>query len=170
MSISREISDYLSHDHDRLDRLLEQSLLPDGSIDLESYYQFRQGLLRHIGIEEKILIPALLSGRHEEITQTIDRIKLDHSAIVALLVPTPSSAIIAALRAILSGHNALEEQNGGMYERADIYNQQSLAMISQKMKEAPEVRSLPNNQDPKILEATRRALERAGYDPKVFSI
>jgi hypothetical protein len=36
------------------------------------------------------------------------------------------------------------------------------------MKETADVRSLPNNPDPKILEATRRALERAGYDPAEY--
>lgn len=162
------ISEYLAHDHDRLDQFLQQSLAPDGSIDMESYHQFRQGLLRHIGIEEKILIPALLSGPHDEIKPVIDRIRLDHSAIVALLVPTPSPAIINALRSILTGHNALEEENGGIYERGDLYDQQALQHLAEKMKETAEVRSLPNNPDPKVLEATRRALERAGYDPATY--
>lgn len=168
--MTHAISEYLAHDHDRLDGYLLQALSADGTINTEAYHLFRQGLMRHIGIEEKILIPALLSGPHTEIRPAIDRIRLDHSAVVALLVPAPSAVIITALRTILTGHNALEEENGGIYERGDLYDPEELRGIAQKMKEFPEVRSLPNNADPKILEATRRALQRAGYDELALMI
>lgn len=162
--MTREISTYLSNDHDRLDQLLKQSVTPSGAINNDAYQQFRQGLLRHIGIEEKILIPSLKQNLDEEMKKTLDRIRSDHSAIVALLVPLPSSAIISALKAILTGHNELEEKNGGFYERADAYDETAVEQIAEKVKNAPEVKSLPNNPDPKVLDATRRALERAGYD------
>lgn len=142
-----------------------QSLTPSGEINNDAYQQFRQGLLRHIGIEEKILIPALRQDMEGEMKQILDRIRSDHSAIVALLVPPPSPAIVHALTAILTGHNELEEMNGGFYERADVYDETAVEQITEKVKSAPEVKSLPNNPDPKVLDATRRALERAGYDP-----
>ncbi|MEW5797643.1 MAG: hemerythrin domain-containing protein [Bacteroidota bacterium] len=164
----KRITEYLTNDHDRLDRLLQQSLTPSGEINNEAYQQFRQGLLRHIGIEEKILIPALKRNLDAEMQRTLDRIRLDHSAIVALLVPPPSLAIVQALTAILTGHNELEEKNGGFYERADAYDETAIEQIADKVKNAPEVKSLPNNPDPNVLEATRRALERAGYDPKKY--
>lgn len=162
---ARGITTYLSNDHDRLDQLLRQSVTPSGDINNEAYQQFRQGLLRHIGIEEKILIPALKQNLDEEMQKTLDRIRSDHSAIVALLVPPPSPAIVHALTAILTEHNELEEKNGGFYERADAYDESAVKQIAEKVKNAPEVKSLPNNPDPKVLDATRRALERAGYDP-----
>jgi hypothetical protein len=42
------------------------------------------------------------------------KLRLDHGALAALLVPTPTLAIIAALRAILGTHNVLEEGAGGV--------------------------------------------------------
>ncbi|NUN68783.1 MAG: hemerythrin domain-containing protein, partial [Bacteroidetes bacterium] len=50
---------YLADDHDRLDRAFQRAVAAPGTVDEEAYREFRQGLLRHIGIEEKILIPLL---------------------------------------------------------------------------------------------------------------
>jgi len=166
--LTQEIKKYLSSDHDRLDALLKRALKPDGGIDLDAYHQFRQGLLRHIGIEEKVLIPALKNDLDDVMKSTLDRIRMDHSAIVALLVPIPSPEIISALHAILEKHNELEEKNGGFYERSDAYDAQASLHMAENVRNAPEVKSLPNNPDPKVLEATRRALERAGYPPDEY--
>lgn len=164
----KQITHYLSADHDRLDQLLRLSITAAGEINTDAYQKFRQGLLRHIGIEEKILIPALKQNLDGEMQKTLDRIRSDHSAIVALLVPPPSPAIVQALKAILTGHNELEEKNGGFYERADAFDEIAAEQIAEKVKNAPDVKSLPNNPDPKVLDATRRALERAGYDPAQY--
>lgn len=162
------ITEYLSGDHERLDQLLHHSLISAGGVDEDSYHQFRQGILRHIGIEEKILIPFLQPYLDDTMKKVLERIKLDHSAIVALLVPTPSKQIVAALAAILTRHNDLEEDHGGFYERADTFDPPIVREIVERMKKTPEVKSLPNNPNPKVLEATRRALERAGYDPEIY--
>ena len=42
------------------------------------------------------------------------KLRLDHGALAALPVPTPTLTIIAALRAILGTHNVLEEGAGGV--------------------------------------------------------
>jgi hypothetical protein len=158
------ISEYLALDHERIDILLERATLRREKIDLDSYARFRQGLLRHIGIEEKILIPSLHAVLHEESKEVLSKIRTDHSAIVALLVPEPLPGIIAALRDILAKHNELEEQNGGFYEMCTLLSASEIAELTVKIKDAPEVRAMPNNPDPRVLEATRRALERAGYN------
>ena len=44
------------------------------------------------------------------------KVRLDHGALAALLVPTPTPVIITALRTILRAHNPLEEGPGGLYE------------------------------------------------------
>lgn len=161
-----EIREYLSNDHDRLDGLLQQTLTSTGEINEKAYHHFRQGLLRHIGIEEKVLIPALQPKADEAMKQTLERIRMDHSAIVALLVPPPSPSIISALKSILTKHNELEEADGGLYERADLV--ELAHQLTERVKNFPEVKSLPNNPEPKVLEATRRALERAGYEPEKY--
>jgi hypothetical protein len=50
-----ELQQYLSDDHDRLDALLERAVANPEQIDLESFSEFRKGLLRHISTEEKIV-------------------------------------------------------------------------------------------------------------------
>ena len=50
---------YLSSDHDRLDALLERAVAKAGVIDMEPYSEFRKGLLRHISMEEKVVLPAI---------------------------------------------------------------------------------------------------------------
>ncbi len=47
------ITDFLVEDHRRLESLLQQAV---AHAEQEAYAQFRAGLLRHIGMEEKILI------------------------------------------------------------------------------------------------------------------
>ena len=79
-----------------------------------------------------------------------------------------AKGIIAALNTILEKHNWLEEANGGFYEFSERFNEQMLSELAEKIRSAPEVKSLPNNPDPKVLAATRRALERAGYDPDEY--
>lgn len=52
------ITDFLVQDHGRLEGLLQTAVAQVGSVDQGTYDQFRAGLLRHIGMEEKILLPA----------------------------------------------------------------------------------------------------------------
>ena len=96
------VRDYLAEDHVRLDALLT----------IETFETFRAGLLRHIGIEEKILFPII--GRESPLVQQLHR---DHAALGALVVPPPTAREIEQIRAILDEHNPLEEDAGGLYDR-----------------------------------------------------
>ena len=49
---------YLAGDHQRLDGLLDRAISDPENIDAAGYAQFRSGLLKHIGTEEKVLLPA----------------------------------------------------------------------------------------------------------------
>lgn len=156
---------YLTGDHERLDALLKASAEGGAGIRLEPYMEFRAGLLRHIGIEEKLVLPAiarLQNGRQADIAQ---RLRLDHGALVALLVPPPSQEIIATIRSILTSHNPLEEDSGGLYELADRLAGPELEGLLGKVMAYPEVPALPFNDKAGILAVTRRAVERAGYKP-----
>lgn len=50
------ITEMLAEDHRRLERLLDSAVAGEGHVERESYDRFRGGLLRHIGMEEKILL------------------------------------------------------------------------------------------------------------------
>ena len=82
------VHDFLAADHARLDGLVAVALAADG-LDLAAYEQFRAGLLRHIGMEEKILLPAAKRARGGTALPAARLLRHDHSALAALLVPTP---------------------------------------------------------------------------------
>jgi hypothetical protein len=63
------------------------------------------GLLKHIAMEEKILLPAAQKLRAGEPLPVAPKLRLDHGALAALLVPTPTRPVMAAIQAILRVHN-----------------------------------------------------------------
>ncbi len=56
------IFQFLVQDHARLDALLTRAVAGAGGVDLAVFGAFHEGLLRHIALEEKILLPR--RGRH----------------------------------------------------------------------------------------------------------
>jgi len=91
-------------DHARL-----RSLLGAAASDAEAYLGFREGLLRHIGMEEKILLPAAALAAGGVPLPVARLLRADHSAIAAMLVPPPTPALLRRLAALLTVHDALEE-------------------------------------------------------------
>ena len=162
--MTKHLFEYLTHDHDRLDRLLQQSVATPGVIERLPYDEFRKGLLRHIGIEERIVMPSIARLQNGRQAAVAERLRLDHGALAALMVPPPTPSIIATLRAILHGHNALEEQEGGLYLLLNHLAQDEEEVLLERMRSAPEVPVMPYNEKPGVLEATQRALKRAGYE------
>jgi hypothetical protein len=157
---------YLADDHDRLDGLLRRALRTPGSIDPGPYAEFRAGLLHHISMEEKVMLPAvarLQGGRQAEVAA---RLRLDHGAIVALMVPSPTPSTVATLLYILGVHNELEEKDGGVYELVDTLAGPEAEALLRQLRETPPVPVLPHNDRPGIIDATRRAVARAGYEFK----
>lgn len=154
----------LAEDHRRLDDLLARTTVRPDTLDLGAYREFRAGLLRHIGMEEKILIPWAQRARGGRPLPIAFRLRLDHGALAALLVPPPSRDIIAAIRAILSGHNPLEEGTGGLYAACEQLAGDRTETLAERLRNAPYSRLKPNVSSPTVLEAARLALGRAGYD------
>ena len=157
-----DLSVWLSADHRRLEGLLAQALALPEAVDATSYAAFRRGLLRHIAIEEKLLMPAAQEAAGRPL-DTVQRLRLDHGAIAALLVPSPTAAIIATLQAILDRHNAVEEGPDGVYATCDELLGERAAALVARMEAYPEPPVSPHNDDPTALPAVIRALDRAGY-------
>lgn len=160
---ARPITDFLVDDHRRLESLLQQAVAQADHVDQGAYAQFRAGLLRHIGMEEKILIPAAQRLRGGEPLSIASKLRLDHGALGTLLIPTPTAAVIASIRGILKEHNVLEEGPGGLYETCDELAGAEAAQLLAKLQAAPEVAVLPHSDTPTVMSTVRRAMERAGY-------
>jgi Hemerythrin HHE cation binding domain len=157
------VKDFLVEDHRRLETLLQQAVANADHVDQGAYSQFRAGLLRHIGMEEKILLPAAQRFRGGEPLPIASKLRLDHGAIASLLMPPPTAAIIATIHAVLKVHNTIEEGPGGLYETCDELADSESAQLLAKLQAAPELAVLPCSDSPAVMPAVQRALERAGY-------
>ena len=158
---------YLADDHERLELLFQRAIARPGAVEAESYHEFRNGLLRHISIEEKIVLPAIAKWQGGKKAAIAGRLRLDHGALVALLAPPPTPSIMLTIRSILEVHNKLEEQEDGIYTLLDdLVGPETETMLAQ-LKTARPVAVLPNNEKPEVLEVAKKAVARAGHEFKV---
>jgi hypothetical protein len=162
--ISGQLYRFLADDHARLDALLRRTIASPGEIDRAAYAEFRAGLLKHISMEEKILLPAAQRARGGEPLPLAAKLRLDHGALATLLVPTPTPAIIATLRTILAAHNAIEEGPEGVYETCEYLAGAEADTLLAQLRAAPEVPVAQHTDGPRVIDAIRHALARAGYD------
>jgi hypothetical protein len=58
--------------------------------------------------------------------------------LTALLVPSPTAAVVAAIRAILKAHNPVEEDPGGIYDQCEELAGAEADSILQQLQAAPE--------------------------------
>lgn len=156
---------FLSDDHLRLDEFLRRALADPRALDAESYTAFRAGLLRHIAMEEKVLLPTarrLLGGEPLPIAR---RLREDHAALASMLVPTPTAEILGLVRDILKEHNELEERSGGLYEVCETLAADELELLLARLRAIPEVPLAPHFDGPRvhahIAELLRARAERA---------
>lgn len=163
------ISEFLMEDHQRLDGLLQSTAADSRLRDDAAYHQFRVGLLRHIGMEEKILLPAVQRLRGGTPLPVAAKLRLDHGAIAALLMPTPTISIMAMIRAILKGHTMIEYDR--RRSRRVIRNLRSVAFCRDRTAAGrPPSRSAGRcdalSDTPAVMSVIRRAVARAGYEFK----
>ncbi len=152
------ISRLLSDEHARLDTLLAESLAGPGGVDLTAFGAFRAGLLRHIALEEKIRLPAARAARGGEPLAQARRLRIDHGAIAALLVPTPTPELVRELRKILDPHNEVEEGAGGVYEACDALLSSDAAAIVERMRGYPPVKVARYQDGPRVCRTAEEAL------------
>jgi hypothetical protein len=164
------VARYLIADHERLDVLLRRAVDAPPAIDMAAYAEFRRGLLRHIGIEEKILLPVAQRALDGVPLPVAARLRRDHGALAALLVPVPDVAILTAIRTILTEHNQLEEGAEGAYAACEHLAGPAIAELAAALQAAPEVPVSAPIDFARVADATRRALVRAGYDPATLGV
>jgi hypothetical protein len=156
-----DLHELLSRDHDRLDGLLAVCIRDDGTVNTPAYDAFRRGLLRHIGIEERVLFPELRRRRGE--TALERQLHRDHAALAALLVPPPSASEILQIRTILSAHNPLEEDAGGLYEIIEELTGRELDGLVETVRTFPSVPVAPHSDTPLLRQTIEQLMREAGH-------
>jgi iron-sulfur cluster repair protein YtfE (RIC family) len=128
-SAAASISQELTADHERLDRLFDDACSRAGAGDFvgatPAFREFARGLAHHIAVEERLLFPALEARAGMAGPTTVMR--HEHRAIEQLIALAEDSlqsqdairfgAEAAELAAILAGHNMKEERI--LYPRSD---------------------------------------------------
>lgn len=138
------LMDILAVDHLRLDELLRAASSADGRVAPEPYAEFRRRLLRHIGLEEKILFPAARASR--AIAEAVFlRAREDHVRLVSLMVPSPTPALVAEVRALLEPHNRMEEDAGGLYDLCERAIGAGAPDVAARLRAAPAVPTRPHS-------------------------
>ncbi len=141
---------FFEADHRRLDALLARAAADAAQVDLEPFDRFRAGILKHIAMEEKRLIPALTAARGGTAFPLAAKLRVDHGAIAALLVPAPRSDIVAHLQSLLANHNAREEAPDGLYHTCDQAFGADAVRLIDALRSFPVVRLKPYNEGPAV--------------------
>lgn len=169
-----ELKDFLTRDHERLDALLadcrQYATAPEGGrlarpvADLESYTEFRAGLLRHMGIEERILFPFLRTKLG--VTAIEQQLHRDHAALAALLVPPPTAVEIEQIATLLAIHNDLEECEFGLYDMIEDLAGPELPEMVARIESFPEIPVAPFSDTPTLRRAIAHLLQESSSRPR----
>lgn len=132
------IERFMMEDHARVDQLLAVATA-GAEIDPFAYARFRHDLLRHIAMEEKVLLPYARNKRLGSPLAIASQLRADHGMIAKLLVRSPTRDTIDELLAILGRHNRLEEGPGGLYSRCDALAGLEADAVVERLKAQPKV-------------------------------
>lgn len=149
----------MTRDHERLDALLARSDADPARIDGEAFAAFRAGLMRHIAMEEKVLLPEAKRLRGGEPLPIARQLKADHAALASLLVPSPTYATVATIRGVLAEHNPLEEGDAGMYAACEALIGSDAERVLDAMRAVPPVRASEHLDEPRIHDHIARMLQ-----------
>ncbi len=129
----------LTAEHARLEALLSRATRDPSGFDHEAFEAFRAGLLRHIAVEEKILLPDAKRRRGGLPLPLAAQLRVDHGALASLLVPTPDAALVGEIQQILRAHDVLEEEPGGLYDQCEELAGDEVDGLLARVREAPAV-------------------------------
>lgn len=155
-----KISQYLHQDHLRLHGLLGETI-KGPELDLEAYGKFRGGLLRHIAIEEKILLREVRVRLGDEPHPSAHRLRVEHAALTSLLVSTPDRALIDEIRGLLAEHDKREEGAEGVYASCEEILGADAEELGERAETYPEVRMMPFYDGEGVMRTAKEALASA---------
>jgi len=162
--MNRPLHAFFTNDHRRLEALLDGAFAKPGHIDHALYDQFRAGLLRHIGMEEKILFVAAQEANGGEPLPVQAKLRLDHGALTSLMVIPPSVELTRVIRHMLDLHDQIEEEPGGMYDACEQLTKHQTDALLERLALVKGTPVHPPNPSPKAIGAARRAMARAGFN------
>jgi Hemerythrin HHE cation binding domain len=162
MSESGPLSQFFSSDHRRLETLLREATAEPGRVLDAAYAEFRSGLLRHIGMEERLLIPAARRAGGSSGFALFRQIRLDHGAIASLMVPTPTPQLVARLLRVLAPHNELEEGPDGLYATCDRLLGADAERLLAELEAFPRIPTNPHQDGPNVFRHIEETLKLAG--------
>lgn len=162
--MNRPLHAFFTNDHRRLEALLDGAFAKPGHIDHALYDQFRAGLLRHIGMEEKILFVAAQEANGGEPLPVQAKLRLDHGALTSLMVIPPSVELTRVIRHVLDLHDQIEEEPGGMYDACEQLTRHQTDALLERLAQVKDTPVHPPNPSPKAIGAARRAMARAGFN------
>ena len=162
--MNRQLYQFFTKDHRRIEELLNQATKDPDEIQMEYYQGFRTGVLAHIKMEAKILSPAAQKANGGVPVPIAAKLRLEHGAFTALMVPPPTPSLIKVLRHVLDKHDIAEEKPGGMYDICGTLTQNQTTELLEQLAHVSEVPVHPHHPATFALEAAKRALARAGYD------
>jgi hypothetical protein len=153
------IHEYLASDHERLDALLQRALPCSTELDRVPFEEFRAGLLRHIAMEEKVLLREARRLRKGVPLEAAAQLRNDHAALAALMVPTPTREIALAVREILEAHNRIEEGADGVYAECERLAGPAVAELLARIRALPAVPVAAHADGPRIQRHVEHLLE-----------
>lgn len=162
--MNKQLYQFFTKDHRRIETLLTTATENPDDVKMEVYNSFRAGLLTHIKMEEKILFPAAQKANGGVPVPLAAKLRLEHGAITSLMVPPPTPALIKVIWYVLEKHDIAEEEPGGMYDVCEALTNGQTQELLDELAKTTEAPIHPVNTAPYALEASKRALARAGYD------
>ncbi len=112
------LTDVLIHEHQELLALLHRCVSAAGALNLRLYDEFRLRQLRHLAVEEKVLLP-MLRERGALPAAFHNGLRKDHEAVVVLCLTAPNPDFVRDLYELLAWHHKVEEEPGGVYQLFD---------------------------------------------------
>jgi len=161
--MARGVTWFVRQDHRAISAALERSRSPGGTVDLPAFDEFRRRLLRHIAIEERVLMPALVACLAQP-PLFRNGLRKDHAGLAALCVPTPCLEWVQDLGELLAYHHQVEEGAGGFYELLDAHLT-DLAAIQAAVARLPVLRLPPFESGRRVRQLLRQVLIETGVSP-----
>ncbi len=152
---------FLVDEHRHIEAGLRAATADPARFDVDRYERARVALLRHIAIEEKVLMPFARRARGTPLP-VAGRLRKEHGAIASLLVPTPDAALVGELLALLAAHDALEEGPGALYEQIEALAGPELETLLAAARAQPAPPAAPHFDGPRVHRTAAAALRAHG--------